>query len=224
MRRWLALILLFTVLHLEASAVVVSRITDFESGTPAEADDVDAEFDNILDAINGNLSSENIVAQGIATSDVASRSITRPKMADLEEEISNSSEAAERSSATAGNVPNLSANITVDHRPVWVGLQAAGGDSSPGFVSYRNNGGGATSDSAYIAFNRNLSAVSKNAITSRDITNSTNDAYISLPCSAFWFLDDPGSGPHNYTATFRVATSDSGIIKVENCKLVVFEL
>jgi hypothetical protein len=224
MRKGLILLTLLALLTPRANAIVVSRITEFESGTPIIADDMNAELDNILSAINGNLSSENLVDNAVATENLGSYSVTKIKLGPLDDELSSSSGAAERATETAGNVANLTANITVVHRPVWVGLQAAGGDAAPGFVSYRNNGLGATPNSAYIAFNRNFSAVSKSAITTRNITNSTNATYLSLPCSAFWFIDTPGAGPHNYTATFRVASDNNGLIKVENCKLVVFEL
>lgn len=207
-----------------AEAIVVSRITEFETGTPIVADDMNAELDNILSAINGNLSSENLVDNAVATENLGAYSVTKIKLGPLDEEISSSSEAAERVSIADGNVANLTANITVVHRPVWVGLQPAGGDASPGFVSYRNNGFGATPNSAYVGFQRDVVTVSKSAITSRNITTSSDATYMSLPCSAFWFIDTPGAGPHNYTANFRTATDNNGIIKVENCKLVVFEL
>lgn len=224
MKHGLIPLILLALLAAPAQAIVVSRITEFEAGTPIIADDMNAELDNILSAINGNLSSENLVDNAVATENMGAYAVTKQKLGPLDEEISGSSEAAERVSIAAGNVPNLTANITVVHRPVWVGLQAAGGDDSPGFVSYRNNGMGATANSAYVGFQRDLVTVSKNAITTRNLSSSSNATYLSLPCSAFWFIDTPSAGPHNYTANFRTATDNNGLIKVENCKLVVFEL
>lgn len=224
MQRILAIVLAFALFTPPAGAIVVSRLTEFEAGTPVVASDLNAEFDNILDAINGNLSSENLVTDAVATDDLASYSVTKAKLGPFGQQVSSSSEVAERGAELVANVANMVANITVSHRPVWVGLQPADGTSSPGSVTYRNNGTGATNNKAIIGFKRDLATVNQSGFTSRNITAPTNDTYISLPCSSFWFLDDPGSGAHNYTATFRVATADDGIVIVENCKLVVFEL
>jgi hypothetical protein len=224
MNKGFALLALLALLGSQAQAVVVSRITDFEAGTPIVADDMNAELDNIIDALNGNLSGENMVDQAITTGDLAAYSVTKVKLGDFGQQISSSSGVAERSSITPGLIPNMTANLTVSHRPVWVGLQAADGTAAPGSVTYRNNGAGATGNQAFISFQRDLTTVSQSGISTRDITSSTNDTFISLPCSSFWFLDVPGNGPHNYTASYRTATGDDGIIIVENCKLVVFEL
>jgi len=63
-----------------ARAATVSRVTDFVPNTKAEADEVDAEFDNIISAINGNLDSENIRDGGIATADLATGVVTSDKV------------------------------------------------------------------------------------------------------------------------------------------------
>lgn len=226
MRR-IAFLVLFALLSTQAGAVTVSRLYDFQPNTKAEADQVDAELDNIISAINGNLGSSNFLDGSVATADLASYSVTHIKMGPLAQQESSSSEKAQRSSVVEGAVPNLTANITVYSRPVWVGLQSSGGSSSPGSVTFRHGGGGgatATENLAYISFQRNFATRNQAGIGTRSITNTTESMYVSYPCSSFWFLDEPGAGTHNYTAYFRTATQDSGIVTVENCKLVVFEL
>lgn len=223
MKHCLALFLAFF-LAFPAQAVVVSRITDFEAGTPVVADDLDAELDNILDAINGNISGENIASGAIATGDLASYSVTKVKLGPFGHQVSSSSALAETSSLDIADVTNLSANITVSHRPVWVGLQPADSAYAAGSVTYRNNGGSATGNRAYISFQRDGATRNQSGLTVRNITNPTNDVFISIPCSSFWFLDDPGGGTYAYKAVFRKATGDDGVVQVENCKLVVFEL
>lgn len=74
-------LLLAFILPTMASAVVVSRVTDFIPNTKAEADQVDAEFDNIISAINGNLNSENVLDGGISTADLATASVISAKIA-----------------------------------------------------------------------------------------------------------------------------------------------
>jgi len=224
MRTWIACLLVLAVFASDAHGVVLSRLYDFQSGTPAESDQVNAELDNILSGINGNLNSDNFLDGGIATADIATASVTQIKLGAKGEQISASSDLVQRSATSEALVPNMVNNITVVSRPVFVGLQSAGGSSAPGRVSYRHNGGGATDNAAYVSFQRDVATVNQVAIGARSITNSTDDIFISLPCSAFSFIDVPSVGPHNYAAAFRVATGDSGIISVENCKLVVFEL
>lgn len=63
-----------------AIAGTVSRLYDFEPNTKAEADKVDAEFDNIISTINGNINSDNILDGGVATADLASNSVTNAKL------------------------------------------------------------------------------------------------------------------------------------------------
>lgn len=222
MRRIALFLILAFVFIQTAQAVVVSRLYNFQPDTPAQSEQVDAEFDNIISAINGNINSENITDGGIATADLATASVTQVKLGPKGQQISSSSGVSQRSSVVEALVPNLVANITVVSRPVWVGLQAAG--DFPGRVAYRHNGGGATDNSAFISFQRDVATANQAAIGARSVTGSTDDIFQQLPCSAFWFVDVPTPGPHNYAAAFRVATSDSGIITVENCKLVVFEL
>ncbi len=215
--------LLLLLIPLSANAVTVTRLYNFQPGTKIQSAQVNAELNNIISAINGNLDGQtNIVQGGVATGNLATASVTVTKQAQLGQQISAAPPVASNSTTTLALVPNLSANITVDHRPVWVGLQPSG--AGPGRVSYGGGGGGATSNSALITFQRDLATANQSAVGARDTTNTTNKVFLSLPCSAFWFLDVPGAGPHNYTAAFQTATADSGIVTVENCKLVVFEL
>lgn len=223
--RYFAIPLLAALLFASTSgAVVVSRLYDFEPDTPAEAEQVNAELDNIISALNGNLESDNLAQNAVATGNIATAAVTQVKLGAKGQQISSSSDTVQRSSTTEGLVPNMTANITVISRPVWVGLQSAGGTSAPGRVTYRHNGGGATDNAAYISFQRDVATANQSGIGVRSITSSTDDIFASYPCSAFWFIDVPTPGAHNYTAAYRIATADSGIISVENCKLVVFEL
>lgn len=222
-------ILLALLLSLDLQAGTVSRLYNFEADTPAEADKVDEELDNIISEINGNLSSANFLDGGIATADIASYSVTKAKMGPLGHQISSSSAFVERSSQLEAAIQNMTTNLTVVSRPVFVGLMAEDGAAAPGQISYRNGAGGgfvATDNAAYITFQRDQATKNMMAINARVVSElvSSHNVTIALPCSAFWFIDTPDPGPHNYTAFFRTATNNNGIIQVENCKLVVFEL
>lgn len=234
MRLLNALILALVLLAPPASGITVSRVTDFEAGTPAEAEEVDAELDNILAAINGNLDGANITNGSIATNDLATASVTTAKINDgavtrtkleaVGQQISSSSGTFHLASNVEAAVTNLTASLTTSGRPVWVGLQSAGGVSAPGSVRYRNNGGSATDNAAHLSFRRASATINQVELTGRNITNSTNDVLLVLPCSDFWFLDTPSSGTLSYEVYARTATGDDGMITVQNCKLVVFEL
>lgn len=230
---FLALIAIF--FHAEpARGVVVSRINEFEAGTPIVADDLNEEFDNIIDAINGNLTTENFPNLSIATSNIATASVTtdklnngavtRAKLAAVAQSITSSSSVFDTNSEVEVEVTNLSTTIVSNGRPVWVGLQSAGGTSAPGRITYRSNGIAATGSAAFVSFRRAGATVNQAFVGAHDITAPTNDTNISVPCSTFWFLDVPASGSQAYTTHARTATSDNGFLTVENCKLVVFEL
>lgn len=221
MRLWFTLLAL--ILAQAANAVVVSRITDFEAGTVIEAEDVDDEFDNILSAINGNLNgTDNIVTAGIATANLATASVTRIKMGPLEQATSNSSLTSYFSSSTEVAIDGLSASITPAARPIWVGLQSIPG--TQGRILVQHNGGGATDNASYINFLRDGATANMAAIGMRQSGAQTN--YLSVPCSSFWFMDvNAGTGTsRTYTVRARIATLDSGMVRVENCQLVLFEL
>ncbi len=201
MRRLIALFLfLWTV---PAQAVVISRLYDFQPHTKIQAEQVDAEFDNILSAVNGNLDAGNMSALG--------------------QQISTGSGPALFNSTNETLVTNLNASIVVKNRPVWVGLQSTD-PYSPGRVYLQHNGGGATGNAGYISFHADLVTRNQVAIGTRLTTATTVIA--SYPCSTFWFLDTPTPSlvAHSYTVYARIASADSGMLAVENCKLVVFEL
>lgn len=234
MRPTLGLLLALFLFAAPAHGITVSRITEFEAGTPIVADDLNAEFDNIIDALDGNLNVENFVSLAIATQNIATASVTtdkinngavtRNKLDSVGQSISSSSGTLDFASEVEAAITNLSATVTTHGRPVWVGLQSAGGLSAPGRITYRSNGVAATGSAAFVSFRRAGATVNQAFVGARDITAPTNDTNISLPCSSFWFLDTPASGSQAYTAHARTATADGGFLTVENCKLVIFEL
>ncbi len=83
MRKIAIFLSLLLTLHItSAQAIVVSRITTFEPHTKIESEDVNAEFDNILNAINGNLETENFLTGSVATASLATGSVTSEKISD----------------------------------------------------------------------------------------------------------------------------------------------
>ena len=225
--RFLSLLLAALITPQAAKAVVVSRITDFEAGTPIEAEQVDAELDNIIDALNGNLDDDNLSTAAVSAVNIATGAVTQVKLGPKNMASGNSTGTIYRNSEVEAAIANVTAGLTVVSRPVFVGLQSAGGESAPGFVRYLHEGGGATDNQAYISFRRVGSAGTAATINQAAIgvrQTDTSDHIATYPCSAFSFIDQPGAGAFTYTGYFRVATGDSGMLTISNCKLVVFEL
>lgn len=217
-------------LALPAHGGTISRLYDFEPDTPAEADKVDAELDGIIDEINGNLNGDNIAQNAISTGNIATAAVTTAKIASgsvtyvklsaLNRATSDTSLIRFFSSTTETQVEGMSAQITTSGRPVWVGLRAV--PVLPGRILVQHNGGGATDNAAYVSFRRAGSSVNSSGIGVRE---SAAGDIASYPCSTFNFIDQPDGGvAHTYTLGLRVATADSGIVRIENCQLDIFEL
>lgn len=225
------LIALFALLlPLTADAVVVSRLYNFEADTPAQADQVDAELDNIISAINGNLDSSNLAQNAVATGNIASAavttakiasgSVTKVKLAALGQATSNSSLSRFVNTSTEIQIENLVAAITPSGRPVWIGLQSV--PNLNGRILYQHAGLGATDNAAVVSFHRD--GATRNVALFGARQTAAGDI-ISQPCSSFWFIDVPDAGEvHSYTVFSRVATGDSGMVRFENCQLILFEM
>lgn len=208
-------------LSIPAEAGTVSRLYSFEGDTPAQADQVNSELDNIISALNGNLDSTNLAQNAVATGNIASYAVTYVKMGANNYATSDSSLTRYFNSTNETLIDTLSASITPARRPVWVGLQSVPG--LPGRVLIQHNSGGATDNAAYINFRRDNATANMVALGVHP--SSAISTYTSYPCSAFWFMDVPQYGiSHSYTVYARVATSDSGMVRIENCQMAVFEL
>lgn len=235
MQRILAILALALLFAYPANAVVVSRVTTFESGTPIIADDMNAELDNILSALNGNLSASNLVSGALATANIATAAVTTDKINagavtkdKLDTAVSSvttrGSDVSPFNSEIEVAIANLSTTIITHGRPVFVGFQASGSTAMPGGIRYRSGGIAATTSAAYVSVRRGGATVNMASIAARNVTSPTNNVNITVPCSSFWFLETPASGSQSYVAFARTATNDNGFLTVENCKLVVFEL
>ncbi len=226
-----ASLLIIMALALPAHGGTISRLYQFEPDTPAEADQVDAELENIIDEVNGNLDSSNIAQNAISTGNIATAAVTTAKIASgsvtyvklsaLNRATSNSTLTQYFSSTTETQAEGVSASITTSGRPIFVSLRAVNG--LPGRILVQMNAGGATDNAAYIAIYRNGSAVNRVSMGTRQ--DGTQDHFINYPCSVMSFIDAPDGGVAQvYTLYARVATADSGIVRMENCQLDLYEI
>jgi hypothetical protein len=223
-------LLLALVFALPARGATISRLYDFEPDTPAVADQVNAELDNIIDEINGNLDGDNIAQNAIATGNIATAAVTTAKIASgsvtyvkrstLNRATSDTSLVQFFSSTTETRAENMTASIITSGRPIQISLRSV--PYLNGRILVQHNGGGATDNAAYVNIRRNGSTAGLFAVGQR---TTSAGGIVSYPCSAFSFIDQPDGGVAQvYTLYARVATADSGIVRIENCQLDLFEL
>jgi hypothetical protein len=243
--KYLSIIFLI-LLSLRAEAGTVSRLTDFTPGTKAEADEVDAEFDNIISTLNGNINSVNILDGGIVTADLATASvtadkitsytITQVKMGSLGQQLSS---LISSQSVTGFSTENAaSVTLSTYGRPVFVGLipsSAASSDTSTIVVSNTiADTGIGTNAVGNMLLARNTQAGTSSHVTrwlpsifaaaTADLASSPNNTLRSgFAPGQFWTIDPVDAG--TWTYVLRISGNTTGsVITLRNLKLIAFEL
>lgn len=230
MRRTALALIAALIFAAPAGAGTISRLYEFEADTPIVADELNAELDNIISTVNGNLDSSNIAQNAIATGNIATAAVTTAKIASgsvtyvklgpLNRATSNTTLTQFFSSQTEVQAEGVSVSVITSGRPIMVRLAPV--RYLPGRVLVQHNGGGATDNASYLNIRRNGSNAGLFPIGQR---TTSAGGIVAYPCSAFSFVDHPDGGVAQiYTLWARVATSDSGIVRIENCQLDLFEL
>lgn len=238
--------LLVLLVSFQSNAGTVSRLTTFEPNTKAQADEVNAEFDNIISTINGGIDSTNITDGSIATADVAASAITAVKIASYTITQVKMGSVGQQLSSLVSNtsVVGLStaniATVTLSTygRPVFVGLvpsSTASSDTSQIIISRTtaelNTGTLAVGN---ILLTRDTQAGTSTHITrwlpstfaaaTQDTANPTaNTLRAGFPPGGFWTIDPVGAG--TWTYVIRGSGNNSGTtIQFSNLKLIALEL
>lgn len=197
---------------------------DYAGGAKAVGPKVNAEFQSIVDWLNGgNIDTDNIAAGGVATVNIADAAITVAKLGLSNGIFSTSSGAF--SSGSGFPVPlavtGLSTALAVQSSNHFVTVSL---EPSP----TQNLSSGSFTYTSYI------SAASTNARSQAlfVVRDSSTVAHWLLPqqapgagytpCSGFRFTDTPGSGSHTYTF-YVSATTSAEAISVFNCRILVRE-
>lgn len=154
-------------------------------------------------ATNGNMAATIPVAGGLATTNYADASVTRPKLASVGQQISSSSGIFTTTSfASFVPVTNLSVTITTSGRPVMLMVQADGTGSASSFECVSHPG--------VLAFFR----------------GTTNLGSAALPASQvpgfMSYLDVVAAGTYTYTLQAKVVSG--GTLGVSFAVLVAYEL
>lgn len=187
-----------------ASAAVISRITVFEPHIKVTADELNDEFDNIISAINGNISSANIAEGGVSTANIATSAVTNVKLAPVVYATSSSVTFATVNAtlATPGSTsPALSATLTLTgKRAVKVLLQSHNDLSTcvPGFnnlgqITVKNFAGGEEARIWGVLY-RNATRIAEASVGGFTVASNTANKTFYAPLSGFGFIDTPSSG------------------------------
>lgn len=218
-----------------ASATTITRpysAADYAGGTKAVGTKVNAEFQSIVDWINGgNISSTNIATSGVATTNIASFSVTSAKidagavslskLAASSISVTSSSSAYSITSATPATITNLSTTFTASGRPIRVSLEPvpshyiSGGNQTYG--SYIQPSGTAGDQNA-IFFVRDASTAAHFPLKTA-ISGANTPRY---PCSVADYTETGLISGVTYTY-YAKASADAGTLSVINCRLVVRE-
>jgi hypothetical protein len=201
---------------------------DYAGGQKAVGAKVNAEFQNIVDWLNGgNIGSTNIATGGVATTNLADGSVTIDKIAGAccgYPIVTTSSSAFTMAGLVPVQVSNLSTTITTHGRGVYVGLEPnpgtyllSGSQTYGSYIAALGNGTG---------IGANLFFVNNGATTAfYNIMTNTAGQNILYPCSAFHYTENlPAAGTYTFAVKLSENAGNSALgAQVFNCRLVVRE-
>ncbi len=231
MRAILLLLLLFSA---PAMAGTVSRLYDFEPNTKAQADQVDAELNNIISTINGNLDTSNLAIGAFGTSNIKNYSITTIKLVTDSVTTAKIADGAVTPSklstanyvtasisngmtitGTSGIAQIASATITSYGRPIVAKLTRKGVTASNILVT----GSGTFSTVTYEMF---LDSVRMGYVTRQYYGLAATPWSLYTPCTDVGeFVTTPAPGSHTVTASAYMQFSNG--ITFFGCALSLFE-
>lgn len=217
-----------------ASAGTVSRLYDFEPGDVIRSSEVDAEFDNILSTLNGNINTVNILDGGVATADIGTAAVTDSKIASLPWATGNiATHAISKQKMAVVNVTEAtndtgdfsfaatSSAVTLTH----VVITTLG---RPVMIAFDGNGSGSgnwnlgAQDVSTIVSNDEFGVFLERNSATRDLVLIVGSG-VGIPCSSLRWIDQPAAGEYIYTIKVRSNTT-SGSDYIRNCKLKAWEL
>lgn len=199
--------------------------SDYAGGQKAVGAKVNAEFQSIVDWLNGgNIGSTNIATGGVATANLADGSVTIAKMAGAccgYPVITASSSAFSMTGTVPVTVSNLSTTITTNGRAVRVALEPAPGtyllNNAQVYGSYVAVIGGANGTFSNIFFVNNGATTAVFNIN----TFSNNTAF---QCSDFSYTENLlPAGTYTFALKASAYQNVAPQLQVFNCRLVVRE-
>ena len=231
-------------LPIEAWATIATQPNVFVPYTPIKASQMNADFQALVTLLNGNVDGiYNIGAGAIATGNLATNSVTSAKIFPgavgttqlANQSVTKANEApngmvSSGTSAAYGTASSNDSSVFADTpftsfgNPVMVMLIGFGTSGTGAVVAVA----GATQNTGVITFWRddattNIEAVSTQISAQPGIGGA--QSAVSLPCSAFSFIDTPAAGTHTYNLRAHVTgTNTNSLLTVPACQLVIYEL
>lgn len=227
----LAILVSLCAIGVYASATTITRpygSPDYAGGAKAVGSKVNAEFDNIVNWLNGgNIASDNIAALGIAGSNIAAHTITADKISrNYKVTASSGVFSIADSNTTLQTITNQSTTITTYGNPVRIKLVPASysgscnGSVGGSYVSFGLDTGGVGTANAY--FIRDSSTVAA-FYMNRFYANTLKET--RLQCSSFEAVDVVAAGTYTYAAKISIADRSGTIaFQVGCCRMIVEEL
>lgn len=202
--------------------------SDYAGGTKAVGSKVNAEFQNIVNFLNGgNIASGNIAASGVLTINIADDAVTTAKIPDgaitpaklsaSNIVISSVSTVYIHAGVVSAPVPDLTATITTHGRPVLLRLQSAKTTSvigaSPDAIIYSED---AAHGGSNLFFIRDAATIQANYI-------NDNSSFLNYTaCSTFSYVDHPATGTFVYSIAMSSLSTGTAILS--GCQLVAEEI
>lgn len=180
--------------------------SDYAGGTKAVGSKVNAEFDTIVNWLNGgNIASDNIAAFGVGTANLANGSVTQIKLAT--KTVSSGVLTINSTSTTVATAVTGSISVTGTGRPIFIGLKGTLSSTLPGLLTVSSTSTAIIK--GHIEIWRDSTVISSQAF-GMGSTSSGSTLRAHEPPSSFWVIDDgASSGAHTYTV--RVWVNNSGV-------------
>lgn len=163
-----------------------------------------------------------VPAAGIGTTQLADGSVTNPKLAALNVQISASSGVYVTNTPTFSNVTNLSVTLTTSGRPVFVGLIHDGTGALTGSYIQGTSTSAGTAATTFISMLRGATQIYGTQIEAQ-VGGASLLPEIIIPVTSVYQIDTPTAGTYTYVVKMRPFTGSS-IATMANAKLIAYEL
>lgn len=184
--------------------------TNYAAGTRAVGSVVNSEFESLKNWLNGgNISSENIAALGIATSNIQDDAVTPAKMARLTP-VDNTGSTLPFTASGSCPTTGGTLTITTSGRPVYLNFRSSSTNARFSVITSLETIAEGANLGATVEILRNSSPVFdfQVVVPQTDVVTGPTWEW-SWPASSFSVIDNPSAGTHTYQV--RVTDTNSGV-------------